>query len=65
MDEQERQPEREAAEREDDEAAWLESLADADEEAPRTAVLAGADRAVAIELQMEVEYLREKSKRGR
>jgi hypothetical protein len=52
MDELERQIEREAAEREDDEAALLESLA-------------GANRAVAIELRMEAEFLREKAKQAR
>jgi hypothetical protein len=64
MDERERQAAREAAEREDDEAAWLQSLADADEKAPQTAGIGGADRAVAIELEMEAEYLREKATRS-
>lgn len=63
MDEQEQKAQREAAEREDDETAWLETLADADEQAPQTAVIAGEDRAVAIELEMEAEYLREKAAR--
>jgi hypothetical protein len=52
MDERERQIEREAAERAEDEAALLESLA-------------GGDRAVAIELRMEAEFLRKKARQAR
>ncbi len=62
MDEKElRQAQCEAAEREDDEAACLEMLADADEQAPQTAAIAGKNRAIAKELEIEAEYLRAKA----
>jgi hypothetical protein len=51
-----------AAEREDDEAASLKMLADADEKAPQTAALARSDRAVALELELEADYLREEAR---
>jgi hypothetical protein len=55
---------RQAAEREDDEATWLEMLAEVDEQAAPTAAMASTDRAIAIELQMEARYLREKQGRA-
>lgn len=54
-----------AAEREDDEATSLNMLADADERAPATAALATSDRAVALELELEAEYLRERAAEAR
>lgn len=56
-----KQAAKDAAEREGDEAAWLEMLADADENAPPMAAIASQDRAVALELEMEAEYLRKKA----
>jgi hypothetical protein len=38
-------------------------LADADEQAPATTTLASSDRAIAIELEMETEYLRTRAGR--
>jgi len=50
-----------AAERESEEAASLDMLADADEQAPQTAAIASQNRIIAIELKMEAEYLRAKA----
>lgn len=52
-----------AAEREYEEAADLEMLADADEQAPQTAAIASQDRIIAMELEMEADYLRAKAGR--
>jgi hypothetical protein len=49
------------AEREHDEAAWLKMLADADEQAPQTVTIASQDRVIAMELEMEAEYLRKEA----
>lgn len=51
----------EAADRENEEAKWLEELADADQKAPGTADLAARDRAIARQLEMEALYLRAKA----
>lgn len=48
----------EAADRENEEAEWLEELADAVQKALETADLATRDRAITRELEMEAEYLR-------
>lgn len=62
MDEMElRQAQYEAAERVDERAAWLEMLAEADEQTPQRAAIASQDRAIATELKMEAEYLRAKA----
>ena len=61
MDQQEPRALDDAAERREDEAACLGMLADADEQAPQTAGIAGWARAVSQELRMEAEYLRRKA----
>jgi hypothetical protein len=60
-DQEELRERREAAEREDDEAATLRMFASADERVPPLAAIAREDRAVATELEMEAEYLRAKA----
>jgi hypothetical protein len=60
-DEEVGRAQREASEREDDEAACLKMLADADQQVPPLAAIAGQDRAVARELEMEAECLRRKA----
>jgi hypothetical protein len=52
------QTEPEAARRQAEQAAWLNDLAAADEAAPRGGAMARQERAVAMELEMEAEYLR-------